>query len=353
MELDAMSAMTEKSHKDSKNNTHIPIALTGDRPTGALHLGHYVGSLLNRLVLQDTHKQYVMIADVQALTDNFDNPAKVRENVFEVACDYLAVGIDPRKTTIFIQSMIPEIAELTMYYMNLVTIARLQRNPTVKTEIQQKGLGERLTAGFLCYPISQAADISFIKAEVVPVGEDQLPMIEQTNEIVRSFNRIYETDILVEAKGLVPKVARLSGTDGQAKMSKSLGNAIYLSDPSDVLAKKVMSMYTDPEHLRVSDPGKVEGNAVFTYLDVFDTRVLEVEELKAHYQRGGLGDVVLKKRLIEVLEGVINPIRKRREEFKKDPGYVLSVLQDGTQKTREAAAQTMQQVRQVMKLDYF
>ncbi len=235
-----MSSPTQKNavKKDLKKSSHIPVALTGDRPTGPLHLGHYVGSLLNRLVLQDTHKQYVMIADVQALTDNFEVPEKVRENVLEVACDYLAVGIDPTKSTIFIQSCIPEIAELTIYYMNLVTINRLQRNPTVKTEIQQKGLGEKLTAGFLCYPISQAADISFIKAEVVPVGEDQLPMIEQTNEIVRSFNRIYHTDVLVEAKGLVPKVARLSGTDGQAKMSKSLGNAIYLSDPTDVDCKK-------------------------------------------------------------------------------------------------------------------
>ncbi len=331
----------------------VSIALTGDRPTGPLHLGHYVGSLLNRLVLQDTHKQYVMIADVQALTDNFENPEKIRENLFQVACDYLAVGIDPDKTTIFIQSMIPEIAELTIFYMNLVTVNRLQRNPTVKTEIQQKGLAKKLNAGFLCYPISQAADITFIKANIVPVGEDQLPMIEQSNEIVRSFNRIYKTDVLVEAKALVSKIARLPGTDGQAKMGKSLGNAIYLSDPSDVLAKKVMSMYTDPGHIRVTDPGKVEGNCVFAYLDAFDTRVDEVEELKNHYRKGGLGDVVLKKRLIEVLEGVLGPIRERRKQFEQDRAYVFSVLKKGTERTREAAQETMREVRQAMRLDYF
>ncbi len=296
-------------------------ALTGDRPTGPLHLGHYVGSLTNRLVLQDTHDQFVMIADVQALTDNFDNPDKVHDNVLQVAYDYLAVGIDPTKTTIFIQSMIPEIAELTIFYMNLVTINRLQRNPTVKTEIKQKGLTKKLTAGFLCYPISQAADITFIRANVVPVGEDQLPMIEQTNEIVRSFNRIYG-DVLVEAKALVPKIARLPGTDGQAKMGKSLGNAIYLSDPTDVLAKKVMGMYTDPGHIRVTDPGNVEGNTVFAYLDAFDPRVDEVAALKEHYQRGGLGDVILKKRLIEVLENTIGPIRERRKQFEQDKEYV-------------------------------
>ncbi len=328
-------------------------ALTGDRPTGPLHLGHYVGSLLNRLVLQDTHKQYVMIADIQALTDNFENPEKVHENVLQVAYDYLAVGIDPDKTTIFIQSMIPEIAELTIYYMNLVTVSRLQRNPTVKAEIQQKGLTKKLNVGFLCYPISQAADITFIKANVVPVGEDQLPMIEQTNEIVRSFNRIYKTDVLVEAQALVPKIARLPGTDGQAKMGKSLGNAIYLSDPSDVIAKKVMSMYTDPDHIRVTDPGKVEGNTVFDYLDAFDPQVAEVKELKAHYRKGGLGDVVLKKRLIEVLENVIGPIRERRKQFEQDKEYVLSVLQKGTESTREAAQQTMKEVREAMRLDYF
>jgi tryptophanyl-tRNA synthetase len=353
MERSAMSSEMQNSIMKSENSPLRTRALTGDRPTGPLHLGHYVGSLLNRLVLQDTHDQYIMIADIQALTDNFDRPEKVRENVLEVAYDYLAVGIDPGKSTIFIQSMIPEIAELTVLYMNLVTIARLERNPTVKTEIQQKGFGERLTAGFLCYPVSQAADITFLKAQVVPVGEDQLPMIEQTNEIVRSFNRVYQTDILVEAKGLVPKMARLPGTDGQAKMGKSLGNAIYLSDSADDLAKKVMGMYTDPTHLKITDPGKIEGNMVFAYLDLFDPRVSEVEELKSHYQKGGLGDVVLKKRLIEVLQGVVGPIREKREQYKKDKAYVLSVLKAGTEKTEHEAQKTMREIRRAMKLDYF
>ncbi len=328
-------------------------ALTGDRPTGPLHLGHYVGSLVNRLTLQETHDQYVMIADVQALTDNVSHPEKVHRNVLEVACDYLAVGLNPDKTTLFIQSMIPEIAELTVFYLNLVTINRLKRNPTVKTEIQQKGLSKKLTAGFLCYPISQAADITFIKANIVPVGEDQLPMIEQTNEIVRAFNRIYKTDVLVEAEALVPKYARLPGIDGHAKMSKSLGNAIYLSDPADVLAKKVMSMYTDPNHRNVTDPGTVEGNGVFAYLDAFDTRTHEVEELKAHYRKGGLGDVALKKRLIDVLEHILEPIRNRRKLFEQDKGYLLSVLKKGTEHTREVAQQTMKEVQQAMKLEYF
>ncbi len=329
------------------------VALTGDRPTGPLHLGHYIGSLANRLVLQDTHKQYVMIADVQALTDHYDKPEKVRENVLQVAYDYLAVGIDPTKTTIFIQSCIPQIAELTVFYLNLVTVNRLRRNPTVKAEIQQKGYQENLTAGFLCYPVSQAADITFIKAQVVPVGEDQLPMLEQTNEIVRTFNRLYKTDVLVEAQALIPKIARLPGTDGQAKMSKSMGNALYLSDPSDVVAKKVMGMYTDPEHLKVTDPGRVEGNTVFAYLDAFDPRTDEVAELKEHYRRGGLGDVVVKKRLIDVLEQFLTPIRQRRAEFEKNKDYVMGVLKEGVAQTEAVAHRTMAEVRQAMKLDYF
>jgi tryptophanyl-tRNA synthetase len=329
------------------------VALSGDRPTGAMHLGHYVGSMANRLAMQETHKLYVMLADIQALTDNFENPEKVHDNVFQFACDYLAIGIDPKKTTIFIQSQIPQIAELTVYYLNLVTINRLQRNPTVKTEIAQKGFGERLTAGFLCYPVSQAADITFIKAEVIPVGEDQLPMIEQTNEIVRSFNRIYQTDVLVETKAVIPKMARLPGIDGQAKMSKSLGNAIFLSDSADVVAKKVMSMYTDPHHLKVTDPGKVEGNTVFTYLDIFDPHTEEVDALKEHYRKGGLGDVVLKKRLIEVLEAFIAPIRERCNEYKKNKDYVLTVLKEGTERTQEDAEKTMLEVRKAMKLVYF
>lgn len=328
------------------------VVLTGDRPTGPLHIGHYVGSLANRLALQKNYKQYVMIADVQALTDNFEHPDKIRKNVLQVGLDYLAVGIDPEKTTMFIQSMIPQIAELTMFYLNLVTVSRLERNPTVKTEIKQRGFERSLPAGFLMYPVSQAADITVVKGTLVPVGEDQLPMIEQTNEIVRSFNRIYKTDVLPEAKALIPKISRLPGTDGSAKMSKSEGNAIFLSDAPDEVKKKVMSMYTDPNHLRVEDPGRVEGNVVFTYLDVFDSDQKEVAALKEQYQRGGLGDVLLKKRLIDVMEAFISPIRARREELEKDQNYVMNVLLDGTKKTLHVAEQTMYDVRRAMKLDY-
>lgn len=338
--------MIEKKHNET-------IVLTGDRPTGSLHLGHYVGSLANRLALQEQYKQYVMLADVQALTDNYEHPEKVRENVYNVVLDYLAVGIDPKKTTIFIQSMIPEIAELTIYYLNLVTVARLQRNPTVKTEIQQKGFGKSVPAGFFMYPVSQAADITFVRAKYVPVGEDQLPMIEQTNEIVRAFNRIYATDILVECEALVPKVARLPGIDGKAKMGKSLGNAIYLSDSADEVAAKVKKMYTDPDHLRVEDPGKIEGNTVFTYLDVFGQDQKKVAELRDHYQRGGLGDMVVKKYLIEVLNDFLAPIRERRKQWENDKGAVVEIAHEGTRATREVAAQTMAQVKRVMKLDYF
>lgn len=328
------------------------IILTGDRPTGPLHLGHYVGSLANRIELQHKYKQFVMIADAQALTDNYEQPQKVRENVAQVALDYLAVGIDPKKTTIFIQSMIPQIAELTMYYMNLVTVARVGRNPTVKTEIKQKGFGESVPVGFFVYPISQAADITAFKAGLVPVGDDQLPMIEQTNEIVRSFNRIYKKEVLVECQALVPKVARLSGIDGKAKMSKSLGNAIYLSDSPDALAQKVRSMYTDPDHLRVEDPGKIEGNVVFSYLDVFDTDVAEVEKLKEQYQRGGLGDMVVKKRLLEILEAFLAPIRARRQEFAKDPQAVMKMLLEGTAHAEATAEKTLHEVKAAMFLDY-
>lgn len=329
------------------------IILTGDRPTGPLHLGHYVGSLLNRVRLQQEATQFVMIADVQALTDNFEHPEKVRENVFEVIADYLAVGIDPTKTTIFIQSMIPAIPELTMYYMNLVTLARVQRNPTVKTEIKQKGFGNSVTAGFVMYPINQVADITAFKANLVPVGEDQLPMIEQTNEVVRAFNRIYKTDTLVEAQALVPKCARLSGLDGQAKMSKSLGNAIYLKDDADTLAKKVKSMYTDPNHIKVEDPGTIEGNTVFEYLDVFGTDQKKVAELKAQYQKGGLGDMKVKLYLLEQLEALLAPIRERRAEFTKDRAYLEKVLFEGTQKAREVAQQTLDDVKAAMHLNYF
>ncbi len=328
------------------------IVLTGDRPTGPLHLGHYLGSLKNRVHYQDTYKQYVIIADVQALTDNYEHPHKVHDNVFEVACDYLAVGIDPAKTTIFIQSQIPEIADLTMYYLNLVTISRLRRNPTVKAEIDQKGYGDAIPAGFFMYPVSQAADITCVKATVVPVGEDQLPMIEQTNEIVRAFNRIYKKEVLVEARAIVPEVARLVGTDGKSKMSKSLGNAIYLSDSADTIAQKVKGMYTDPNHLKVSDPGKVEGNTVFTYLDIFDPSKDEVAELKRQYQAGGLGDMVLKKRLTEILTTFIDPIRSRREKFHNDKSYVMDILKKGTAATREVTAKTLAEVHDVMCLKY-
>ncbi len=329
------------------------IVLTGDRPTGPLHLGHYVGSLKNRLDLQHTATQYVMIADSQALTDNAHDPMKVRENVLQVALDYLAVGIDPTKTTIFIQSLLPQLPELTLYYLNLVTWNRLKHNPTVKQEIVQKGFGENVPAGFMVYPVSQAADITAFKADLVPVGEDQLPMIEQTNELVRHFNRIYKTDVLVEAKALIPKIARLPGTDGKAKMGKSLGNAIFLSDPADVVLKKVKGMYTDPNHLRVEDPGQVEGNPVFDYLTAFDPDLSGLEEMKAHYARGGLGDSIVKKRLVDVLQAFLDPIRTRRTEFAKDPAYVFDILKKGTKQAESVAAATLSDVRKAMCLDYF
>jgi tryptophanyl-tRNA synthetase len=293
-----------------------------------------------------------MIADAQALTDNYEHPEKVRDNVLQVMLDYLAVGIDPQKTTTFIQSMLPQLPELTMYYMNLVTVARVGRNPTVKTEIKQKGFGTSIPVGFFVYPISQAADITAFKASLVPVGEDQLPMIEQTNEIVRSFNRIYKKDVLVECKALVPKIARLMGIDGKAKMSKSLGNAIYLSDSTEVLAQKVNSMYTDPNHIRVSDPGNVDGNVVFSYLDVFDPNNTEVQELKDHYRQGGLGDRVLKKRLLDILEAFISPIRARRQEYEKDSAAVMEILLKGTADAEQVAAQTLHEVKQAMFLEY-
>ena len=332
---------------DKKN-----IILTGDRPTGKLHLGHYIGSLLNRVKLQDSCTQFVMVADVQALTDNFEHPERIRDNVFEVMCDYLAVGIDPQKTTILLQSMLPALPELTQYYMNLVTVARLERNPTVKAEIKQKSMEKSLPVGFFTYPISQVADITSFKADLIPVGEDQLPMIEQTNEIVRSFNRIYKKEVLVEAKALVPKVARLAGLDGKAKMSKSLNNGIYLSDSSDDLAKKVKSMYTDANHIRVEDPGKIEGNTVFEYLDAFDTNIEKISELKLQYQKGGLGDMVVKKYLLEVLDGVLKPIRERRKEFEKDKTGVMKILIDGTGIAHEVTQKTLAEVKEAMFLNY-
>ena len=334
------------------SHTAKKIALTGDRPTGKLHLGHYVGSLASRIKIQGDHRQFIMIADAQALTDNAHEPARVRENILEVALDYLAVGIDPKQSTIFIQSLIPALAELTMYYLNLVTWNRLKHNPTVKLEIQQKGYGEEVPAGFMIYPVSQASDITAFKADVVPVGDDQIPMIEQTVEIVRKFNRLYKTDVLVEPKPLLSTVARLPGVDGKAKMGKSLGNAIFLADSVDEVSKKVKGMYTDPGHLKVEDPGKVEGNPVFTYLDAFAKDKAKVEELKAHYQRGGLGDSVVKKYLLDVLLEFLDPIRKRREQLAKDPKHVMDILFQGTDVANAMAQNTLHEVRRAMGIDY-
>ena len=343
------------------------IILTGDRPTGKLHMGHYVGSLRRRVILQESgeyKRAFIMIADAQALTDNIENPEKVRQNVIEVALDYLSVGLDPSKSTLFIQSQISELCELTFYYMDLVTVARLQRNPTVKSEIKLRNFEASIPVGFFTYPISQAADITAFKATTVPVGEDQLPMIEQTREIVRKFNQVY-APVLVEPDVLLPENAacmRLPGTDGKAKMSKSLGNCIYLSDSPDDVRKKIMTMYTDPTHLQVSDPGHVEGNAVFTYLDAFCTdehfeRYLpdynNLDELKAHYTRGGLGDVKVKKFLNAVMQEVLEPIRARRAEFEKDIPAVYEILKKGSESARETAAQTLSQVKSAMKINYF
>jgi len=330
-----------------------PVILTGDRPTGPLHLGHFVGSLRNRIAYQDQYRQFVMLADAQALTDNMDDTGKVHRNVVEVALDYLAVGIDPARSTVLIQSQIPELAELTFYYLNLVTVARLERNPTVKEEIKLRGFERDIPAGFLTYPASQAADISAFKATVVPVGEDQLPMIEQCNEIVRRFNRIAQRDILVECKALVPEVGRLPGIDGKAKMSKSLGNTINLGATADEISAAVKQIYTDPLHLRVSDPGHLEGNVAFIYLDAFDTDKAGLEEMKAHYVRGGLGDSVVKKRLEGILQELLRPIRARREELAKDRGYIMQVLKEGTFKAREVAARTADEVRAALGLTYF
>ena len=329
------------------------VVLTGDRPTGPLHLGHFVGSLSSRLTLQETHTQYVMIADLQALTDHAKEPRVIRQNVLEVALDYLAVGIDPKKTTIFIQSLVPALSELTLYYLNLVTWNRLKHNPTVKQEIVQKGFGQSIPAGFMTYPISQAADITAFKATLVPVGEDQKPMIEQTNEIIRAFNRMYQTDLLVETKALIPKIARLPGTDGQEKMGKSLGNAIFLSDSSDEVIKKVKKMYTDPQHLRIEDPGRVEGNPVFSYLDAFGTDLEKIQDLKAHYQRGGLGDRVVKTYLSEVLLAFLEPIRQRRLEFARDVEAVMECLKKGTEKADATASQTLAEVKKAIGINYF
>src|SRR3990167_9070562 len=333
--------------------SHQKIILTGDRPTGKLHLGHYVGSLAARVKLQDTHRQFIMLADMQALTDHAHEPEKIRQSVLEVSLDYLAVGIDPKRSTILIQSLIPALPELTMYYLNLITWNRLKHNPTVKLEIQQKGYGEEVPAGFMVYPVSQAADITAFKATLVPVGDDQIPMIEQTVEIVRKFNRLYKTETLVEPEIVASTMARLPGLDGKAKMSKSLGNAIFLSDAPDALAKKVKGMYTDPTHLKVEDPGKVEGNPVFTYLDAFGQDKSKIEELKAHYKKGGLGDSIVKKYLLDELTAFLDPIRRRREELAKDPKHVMDLLFKGTQAANLVAEATLKDVKRAMGIDYF
>ena len=333
------------------------IILTGDRPTGKLHLGHYVGSLHNRVQLQGDPENtlYIMVADQQALTDNADNPKKIQDSLFEVGLDYLAVGLDPSKSTIFIQSQIPQLPELTVYYLNLVTVSRLERNPTVKSEIKEKGFEKSLPAGFLVYPVSQAADITAFKATHVPVGDDQKPMLEQAREVVRDFNRIYDTDALVEPELMLPPKGRgrLVGIDGRGKMSKSLNNGIYLSDSADEVEKKVMKMYTDPNHIRVEDPGQVEGNVVFTYLDIFDPDKEKVTELKEHYQRGGLGDVKIKRYLVDVLQNVLEPIRARRAEYENDRGYVLDMLKQGSEQAERVAAETLDDVKSAMGINYF
>lgn len=332
------------------------IILTGDRPTGKLHIGHYVGSLKNRVKLQNSgdYDSFIMIADQQALTDNARDPEKIRHSLIQVALDYLAVGIDPAKSTIFVQSQIPALSELTMHYLNLVSVSRLERNPTVKTEIKQKKFGQSVPAGFFIYPVSQAADITAFKATTVPVGEDQEPMLEQTREIVRSFNNIYG-DVLVEPEGYFPEEGqgRIPGLDGNAKMSKSLDNAIYLSDDADTIQKKVMSMYTDPTHIHVEDPGHIEGNTVFTYLDIFDPDTAKVAELKAQYQQGGLGDVKIKRYLNDVLQAELKPIRERREQYAQDTDAVYKILQEGSQKANQVANQTLTEVRNAIGINYF
>ena len=333
------------------------IILTGDRPTGKLHVGHYIGSLKNRVKLQNSgeYHPFIMIADTQALTDNARNPEKIQKSLIQVALDYLAVGIDPQVSTVFVQSQIPALFELTAYYMDLVTVSRLERNPTVKAEIKQKGFNDSIPVGFLNYPVSQAADITAFKATLVPVGDDQEPMLEQAREIVRTFNRVYNCNVLVEPKGYFPEKGegRLPGLDGNAKMSKSLNNAIYLSDDAKTVEQKVMSMYTDPQHIHVEDPGKVEGNTVFTYLDIFDPDKNKVAQLKEDYQKGGLGDVKIKRYLNTVLEKELAPIRERRAQYEQNISAVYEMLIEGSKKANEVADQTLQEVRDAIGLNYF
>lgn len=330
----------------------MKILLTADRPSGKLHLGHYVGSLQNRVELQDDYESYIMVADVQALTDNFENPELINKSVYEVAKDYFSVGIDPNKATVFIQSQIPEITELTMYYMNLVTLGRLERNPTVKTELAQKGMDDSIPVGFLCYPVNQAADITIFNAEIIPVGKDQLPMIEQSNEIVRKFNKLYNVDFLKESTALLSSTnSRLPGLDGKGKASKSLGNAILLSETDEVLKEKVNSMFTDPDHIKITDKGKVEGNIVFTYLDSFHKDKDELEDLKSHYSRGGLGDTKIKEILLEDLRSLLGPIKQRRAELKDSD--IKEILFQGSQKARLKAKETIRKVRECIGINYF
>ena len=326
--------------------------LTGDRPTGPLHVGHYVGSLKQRVELQHEYDSYILIADVQALTDNFEHPEKISKNVIEVALDYLAVGIDPKEATIVVQSGVPEIAELTVFYMNLVTVGRLEQNPTVKTELKTKSFNGGVPLGFFAYPVSQAADITAFQANLVPVGEEQLPMIEQTREIVRKFNRLYG-EVLIEPEARLSKFSRLVGTDGKEKMSKSLGNVINLSDSREVVHAKVMKMYTDPTRKRATDPGHVKGNPVFTYLDAFNPYERDVTELKVRYEEGKVGDVEVKERLAEVLNTVLDPIRKRREEYADNPKKVLKMLKEGTERGRDVASETLQLVKKAMQVKYW
>lgn len=343
----------------SKNHQ---IILTGDRPTGPLHLGHYLGSLKNRILMQNIlndlgenlYKQYILIADMQALTDNAGEPQKVSENIINVALDYLAIGINPKLSTIFIQSQIPELSELTMYLLNLLTVNQLERNPTVKEEIKARGFENKLPVGFFIYPVSQAADITAFKADLVPVGADQIPMIEDSNALVRKFNQTYNCSVLKESKAIVPEnFSRLVGIDGAFKMSKSLGNAIYLKDSSEELWTKIKQMYTDPNHIRVEDPGEVEGNVVFTYLDAFDDDIKKVAELKEHYKKGGLGDMKVKKYLCEVLEAKLSPIRTRRLELEKDKAEIYKMLKDSSLLAREVVSQTLSEVKDVIGINYF
>jgi len=326
--------------------------LTGDRPTGPLHIGHYLGSLQDRARLQDEYESFIEVADIQALTDNFDNPQMVRDNVTEVVMDYLAVGLDPEKVTVFIQSLVPQIAELTVLFSNLVTVARLERNPTVKDELRDKGMEENVTFGFLGYPVSQAADIMFVNADLVPVGDDQAPMVELTRDIVSRFNNIYGPTFNMP-EIMIGKVARLPGTDGKAKMSKSMGNAIFLKDDAKTVERKVMSMYTDPTRLRATDPGHVEGNPVFTFHDAFNPNKEEVEEMKRLYRAGGIGDVAVKRSLVTALNDFLDPIRERRAPYESKPEYLREVMMEGTRKARQAGEETMRRVRQAMKIDYF